>query len=199
MIKAIYWDIGGVLARTADRQPRQALALRLGMTYEDLETLVFGSESGRAAQRGEISEPERWARLAGELGIDPAVVPDVQQAFFGGDIIDADLVAYIRRLHQSYRTGIISNAMSDARSLVMGRWGLADVFDHLTFSSELGVMKPDPRIYQHALQGLGVLPGEAIFVDDFLRNVEGAQALGMAAVYFRSPQQAMQEVDELLR
>jgi putative hydrolase of the HAD superfamily len=199
LIKAIYWDIGGVLARTTDRQPRQELAQRLGMTYEALESLVFGSESGRLAQRGEISEPERWARLAGELDIDPAEVPVVQRVFFGGDTIDASLMAYIRDLHQRYRTGIISNAMSSARGLVLERWGMGDAFDHLTFSSEVGVMKPDPRIYQHALQGLGVQPAEAVFIDDFLRNVDGARAVGMQVIQFLDPQQTMQDLDELLK
>ena len=198
MIKAVYWDIGGVLVRTGNRQPRQELAARFGLSYQELEELVFGSDLGRKAQRGEIPEPERWAHLVDELGIPLEEVPAVRQAFFGGDFLDEDLVAYIRRLHERYQTGVISNAMGGVRRFIEVECGLADAFDHMTFSAEVGVMKPDARIFHHALAGLGVQPAEAAFVDDFLHNVEAACTVGMHAVHFRTPAQAMADLDLVL-
>lgn len=197
-IKAIYWDIGGVLLRTRDRQPRQQLAERLGLSYQELEALVFNSELGRKAQRGEIAETERWNHLVDELGITLEEVPAVREAFFGGDFLDQELVAYLRRLRPRYRLGVISNAMDGTRQFIEVTCGLAGVFDHLTFSAEIGVMKPDVRIFHHALAGLRVEPGEAVFVDDFLHNVEAARAVGMHAIHFQSPAQAMAELDEIL-
>jgi epoxide hydrolase-like predicted phosphatase len=197
-IQAIYWDIGGVLIRTQDRTPRQQLAQRLGLTYQALEEFVFGSELGRKAQRGELPELERWASLAHELNIPPAEIPAVREAFFGGDFLDERLVAYIRNLRTRYRLGVISNAMSDTREFIEVRCGLAGVFDHLTFSAELGIMKPDPRIFQHALAALGVQPAEAVFVDDFMHNVEGARAVGMHAIHFQNPDQALADLEALL-
>lgn len=197
-IQAIYWDIGGVLIRTLDRRPRQELAERFGLTYQALEELVFGSENGRRAQRGELLEAERWVCLADELGVSPDEIPAVRRAFFGGDSLDEHLIAYIRRLHPRYRTGIISNGMSGARKLIEETYGLARVFDHFTISAEVGFMKPDARIYQHALAGLNVEPAASVFIDDFLRNVEGARAAGMHATHFRNPDQTLAELDALL-
>ncbi len=57
-------------------------------------------------------------------------------------------------------------------------------FDHVTFSCEIGVLKPEPEIYEHALRGLGVAPAEAVFLDDRPENVEGARHLGLHAELF---------------
>jgi HAD superfamily hydrolase (TIGR01509 family) len=65
-------------------------------------------------------------------------------------------------------------------------------------SAEVGLAKPDPRIYQLALERLGVDPPEAVFVDDFLRNVEAARAAGLHAVHFKGPEQARAELEQLL-
>jgi HAD superfamily hydrolase (TIGR01509 family) len=57
--------------------------------------------------------------------------------------------------------------------------------DDILISAEVGLAKPDPRIYRLAAERLGVRPDEAVFVDDFAANVEGARAVGMRAIHFR--------------
>jgi epoxide hydrolase-like predicted phosphatase len=104
----------------------------------------------------------------------------------------------IRRQHAHYKTGIISNGFDNTRFMLTQEWKIADAFDEIIISAEVGVMKPDPQIYQIALLALGVMPRQAVFLDDFLHNVEAAQALGMYAIHFRSPEQALQELDELI-
>jgi putative hydrolase of the HAD superfamily len=197
-IRAIFWDIGGVLVRTVDRTPRAALAARLGTNYDALVDLIWGGERGRQAQRGEISAEEQWAAACRALNWPVEQWQDLEREFFTGDKLDTDLVAYIRTLHTRYRTGVISNALSNVRPAVEQLWKIADAFDALIFSAEVGVMKPDPHIFHAALQAIGAQPGEAVFVDDVLENVEGAQAVGMQAIHFRSPEQAREELKNLL-
>jgi putative hydrolase of the HAD superfamily len=198
-IRAIYFDIGGVLVRTVDRSPRSQLAARLGLTYETLSELVFGGESGRRAQRGEISAEAQWAYVCQQVSWPLANWQDLRQAFFAGDQLDVELLEAVHSLHACYRTGIISNALSEARPLIEDRWGMTEVFDAIILSCEVGLMKPDARIYQRALQALDVQPGEAVFVDDFMHNVEGARAVGMHAIHFHNPKQTLQELEQLLR
>jgi len=197
-IKAIIFDIGGVLIRTIDRAPRQALAEQLGMTSRALEELVFGGESGRRAQLGEIDEPEQWAFACRQVGWPLERVDEFRGQFFGGDRFDAELLNYIRQLRQDYQTGIISNAMNGTRALIDGPWEMGALFDVIVLSGEVGVMKPDARIYQIALEQLGVQAEQAVFIDDFQHNIDGAQAVGMHGVHFRSPEQLMTELDVLL-
>ena len=68
----------------------------------------------------------------------------------------------------------------------------------MIISAEMGVMKPDARIYQVALEKLGVLPSESVFLDDFPENVTGARAVKMHAIHFTQPEQALAELKHLL-
>lgn len=197
-IQAVIWDIGGVLARTVDRQPRYQLAARFGKTYEQLEGLIWGGERGSKAQRGEISADDQWRWAVLQLGLQESQAEAFREEFFSGDMVDEELVEYIRQLHRRYKTGIISNAMSDTRSLALGKWGFGSIFDSMVFSAQAGVMKPDPRIYQLSLRELDVASQAAVFIDDFIDNVHGADAVGMRGIHFHSPDQVKVELEALL-
>ena len=196
-IKAVIWDIGGVIMRTEDQAPRAELAAQLGVTREFLNELVFGGEQGTRAQIGEINQQEIWDYVRSELKLAPGEYPDLRERFFGGDVLDTQLVDFIRSLKPRFKIGIISNAWSQiADSLV--EWGIDDAFEMVVGSGDVGIMKPDPRIFQIALENLSVEPAQAVFVDDFIQNIHGAQALGISAIHFRSREQAIQELERLL-
>jgi putative hydrolase of the HAD superfamily len=89
---------------------------------------------------------------------------------------------------EGYRLGLVSN-LTLVPNLVrqdLDRMGLADRLDAMAFSSEVGVRKPDPRIFREALDRLGTEPAETIFVGDRLYDdVSGAQAVGMRGILTR--------------
>jgi HAD superfamily hydrolase (TIGR01509 family) len=85
------------------------------------------------------------------------------------------------------------------RQMIEGEWEIGDCFEVLFISAELGLAKPDPRIFSLALEGLQVAPGQAVFVDDFRENVEAAAALGLHGIQFLSREQTIQAVDRVLR
>ena len=82
-IKAVIWDLGGVILRTEETAPRQQLADRLGMARYDLEELVFHSPSGMQAQRGEISVEQHWEKLRQELNLSQEEMPAVARGILG--------------------------------------------------------------------------------------------------------------------
>jgi epoxide hydrolase-like predicted phosphatase len=196
-IRAVYFDFGGVLVRTEDREPRTRLAERLGMSYKEIEGVVFGSESSRLASTGKIPEEAHWQACAEALGVSREEMDAIGQEFFAGDVIDTDLLDYLRSLRQQYKVGLISNAWSGLRAYIVKN-GFEDAFDHMVISAEMGMMKPAAKIYQHALEQFGVTPQEAVFVDDFQENITGAQAIGMQAIHFTDPQQALQQLKSML-
>jgi epoxide hydrolase-like predicted phosphatase len=197
LIKAIVWDIGGVLMRTEDPTPRAELAAELGLRREELVELVFGGEQGRQAQIGALTQKELWDFVRSELKLESNDYPDLERRFFGGDILDRKLVDFVRTLKPAYKTGIISNAWSELPD-ILEEWGILDAFDVVVGSGDEGVMKPDPRIFQIALDQLSVAPEESVFVDDFIENVESARNLGMQAVHFESREQTLRELQKLL-
>ena len=196
-IRAVYWDVGGVILRTVDRCPRERLAARLGTTRQALEELVFASPLGRQVQLGQANIVQLWEHVAQTFGLSPEGLVAFQEAFWDGDRLDNELVDYVRSLRGQYRTGAISNGWPNLRENLL-RWGIADAFNVVVVSAEVGVMKPDPRIYRLALERLAVYPSQAVFVDDFIENLEGARRVGMLAVHFRDPLQARADVEALL-
>jgi epoxide hydrolase-like predicted phosphatase len=197
-IQAVIFDFGGVLVRTEDRAPRQGLADSLGMTYDEVNELIFDSESARRATVGEITTQEHWETLRVALNLSAEEFPRVPKEFFGGDVLDEALLDYIRDLRPRYKTGLLSNAWDDLRGVVTDEWQIADAFDELIISAEVGVAKPDAGIYELTLERLDVAPPEAVFVDDFPHNIAGAQAVGLHAIHFQASDQVRAELDELL-
>jgi putative hydrolase of the HAD superfamily len=196
-IRAVFIDFGGVLIRTEDQAPRERLARRLGIPFETLYEVIFESESSHLASLGRISEEQHRQACARTLGVPRDEMGRVWDEFFAGDQADMELYHLLVGLHPLRQVGLISNAWSGLRALIT-RAGWLDAFDALIVSAEVGIMKPDPRIYQLALEALGVDPQEAVFVDDTLANIEAARMLGMAVIHFTRPQAARQELTALL-
>jgi putative hydrolase of the HAD superfamily len=197
-IKAVYFDLGGVIVRTEFQAPRERLAERVGLTYEELDKIVFASRSSQDASIGKISEDDHWKNVTRALHLPLKEKDTIHKEFFDGDIIDRELITYIRSLRPRYGTGLISNAWDGLRPY-MEREKFADAFDHLTISAEVGVMKPDAAIFQYALEQLEVNPKEAVFVDDFTENVAGCEAIGMHGIHFKSLEQALKDLKKLLK
>jgi len=196
-IKAVFFDLGGVILRTEFQVPRQQLADRLGMDYDDLNKIVFESETSSRASIGEISSEEHWAFVLQRLRRPVAELITIRDEFFAGDIVDRTLLEYIRSLRSNYKTGLISNAWGDLRDYVI-REKFDDAFDKMIISAEVGAMKPEAKIFQIALEQFGVSPNEAVFVDDFLVNIEGCEKVGIQGIHFKNPETALQQLKELL-
>lgn len=198
MIKAVIFDMGGVLLRTEDPTPRTQLAAQYGLSVSALENLVFNSESSIRAERGEISEQEHWAWVCAQLGLPPSAIQDLQTQFWAGDRLDTELVTFIKNLRPHIKTGLLSNAWTGTRQIVEARYGFLDAFDVVIFSAEVGMRKPDAQIFHHTLKQLQVAPHEAVFVDDLLPNVEGARRVGLHAIHFTHPTSVREAIQALL-
>lgn len=198
MIKAVIFDMGGVILRTVDQSKRDAMAEQLGTTRHEIEKALFFSSSSDQAEIGAISDVEHWQTVLKHFHQPPEIYEQMHQDFFSGDAIDLDIIAYIRSLKKYYKVGLLSNAWTDAREKLTQMHDFLGVFDVSIFSAEVGLRKPDARIYNLILEKLGVKPQESIFVDDFSENVRAAAQLGIWAVHYQDRQQAIQETNRLL-
>ena len=197
-IKAIIWDMGGVLLRSENYDRRELLADRFKMSEHELEHLIFNSESAALATIGKITQIEHWRTTALSLGLTLDEAVKLEEDFWDGDRCDKELVEFIRTLRPGLKTGLLSNAWMGTRQTLGDKYGCLDAFDVSVFSYEVGLAKPDSRIYALILEKLGVQPSQAVFVDDFLVNVQAARELGISGIQFKNREQAIREVTQLI-
>jgi epoxide hydrolase-like predicted phosphatase len=199
-IKAVIFDLGGVIVRTEYQAPRQHLAESFGMEYDDIDKVVFGGGTNGSAARaaiGEITEQEHWLNVMKILKQPVGEYERIRDEFFGGDVIDHKILDFLRSIKPEYKVALISNAWSGLRDYII-REKFDDVFDHMIISAEVGVAKPDAEIYHIALEQLQVRPDEAVFVDDFIENIEACEEIGMEAIHFKDPDSAIQQLKEII-
>jgi len=197
-IRAIIFDFGGVLVRMVDDKPRQELAEQLGVPLSRLDELVFFSETARKASQGEIHVSQHWQAVGQALGISSGDMPKFLEKYWSADDVNWKLLDFIRTLRPRYKVGLLSNAWDDLRQTMHQRWGIDTLFDEMIISAEVKLVKPDPRIFNLALERLEVKPEEAVFIDDIEENVEGARRVGMHALQYQGLDQTLEEMKRLL-
>lgn len=196
-IRAALFDAGGVLVRNEDLSAHRKWEALLGVGDGQLHNFLFSSADADRAFVGQISEDELFGRVAERLRLDAAQRAELMRDFWAGERVDARLLDFIRALRPRYKTALISNAWSRARES-FARQGILDVMDAVVISAEVGLMKPDPRIYQLAAARLQVAPGECLFVDDKAENLAGASAAGMRPLQFHDTDQCIHDIQTLL-
>jgi putative hydrolase of the HAD superfamily len=196
-VRAVIFDIGGVLFHLADKSRQRQWEARLGLDEGQLGRTIWTMPISARAEIGQASEDDVWAAVADRFELNPIDLAALRGDFFRGGVWNDRLIDQARSLHARHITGIISNAWPNARAAVRP-WVNGDTFDDLIFSAEVGLAKPDRRIYILALDRLRVAPAEAIFIDDVQENVEAAQAIGMAGIRFLSTDQTIMEIEQYL-
>ncbi len=200
MIKAVVLDIGGVLIRTEDQTGRRQLEKEYDIPEGQIDWLVFDSEEAAASTIGLVDSASVWKAVGERLGVTPKDLPRFIEQFWQGDKFDQKLFDFLSSLRPDYITGILSNAWEGAREGFVKRHGIieGENIDHLLISSELGVAKPDSEIYRKLRQQLGVDYNEILFVDDFGRNIEGAQAMGIETIHYKAEMDLINQIKSTL-
>lgn len=197
-LRAVVFDIGGVLELTPETGWREEWGARLGL--EPTELVWRLEPTFRGGDLGTISLEEVERRAGLLLGLDESEVWQFMEAIWAEYLgtLNEELVKYFAALRPRYRTGILSNSFVGARERERAAYGYEDLCDAIVYSHEEGVRKPDARAYHIVCERLGVGPTEAVFLDDVPACVEGAKAVGMQAVRFVNNRQAITELESVL-
>ena len=196
---AVIFDMGGVLLRTINSQPREAIAERFGVTRAELEAFIFMSETSLRSEVGELTDKEHWETVLRHFNQPVGDYLKVYDEYFSGDAIDEELLAFAVSLKPDYQLGLLSNAWVNARPLLSRHFDFINVFDVSVFSCEVGMRKPDPNIFRVILEKMGVGAENAIFIDDMPSNVEGAKSAGLHAIRYTDTPTAIAAVKALLK
>jgi epoxide hydrolase-like predicted phosphatase len=146
-----------------------------------------------ALEEGRIEELEFERQLATGLGVAHDGLIDRLFAHVGPD--EAMLAAVAAARAAGIRTGLVSNSWGTRR---YDRAMLADLFDGVVISGEVGMRKPAPAIYALGAERVGVAPDACVFVDDLPFNLTPAAELGMATVHHTSAETTVPELERLL-
>ena len=197
-IRAVVFDIGGVLEITPDLGVTGLWEKRLGLRAGELNQRMHDVWAGGSI--GTITEDGVHLAITDRLGLDwpqlAAFMADIWREYLG--TTNTGLIEYARRLRPRYRTGIVSNSFVGARGREQAAYGFEDLVDKIVYSHEAGMCKPDPRIYALICARLGVRAQETVFLDDAARCVDGARDAGIHAVRYQDNAQAIDEIEKLL-
>jgi len=201
-MRALVLDFGGVISRTlfeTHEQTEAALGLPAGtLTWRG----PFDPQSDalwRDMQAGRLSERDYWLQRTREvgrlLGEDWGEMQTLVQRARGAEpdaVARPETLALMREAHAAgCKLAILSNELDlfYGAALRQRMTALRDA-ELIVDATYTGILKPDQRAYALCTQQLGVAPGECVFVDDQRRNVEGAAAVGMIALWFDVTQPA---------
>ena len=207
--QAVIWDFGGVITSSPFEAFNRYEAAQ-GLPQNFIRTINAADPDANAWARFERSEIDAAAFDGAFRAEAQAMGHDVGGAevlaLLAGDI-RPDMVAVLDGLKQrGYRLACITNNVKTGSGAGMARStekaaAVAEVmtrFEHVIESSEVGIRKPQPEIYQLACDKLGMAPAQCVFLDDLGINLKPARALGMGTVKVLSADQAIADLAALL-
>ncbi len=190
-LKAVLFDFGGVFT-DSPFHAFSAYATKIGATREQVTEIVFGGyvvdsdHPWHQVERGEITlenARERIMALGREQGLDVDIWEVFMAMAENGGGLRTELVDYVPRIRASgLATGIITNNVVEFRDHWRGMLPVDELFDFVIDSSEVGMRKPNPAIFELALETGGFTPGQVLFLDDYEGNVIAAQALNIRSI-----------------
>lgn len=211
-MQALVLDFGGVVTRTLF-ETHDLTERALGLPPGTLDWRgPFDPDNDLLWQRmqvGDISERDYWRERTHEVGAlvgkNWTEMHEFVQAARGADPVRIIRPEFVETIEKCKAKGIRLAILSNELDLFYGKGirhrlpFLAD-FDVISDATYTDILKPDLRAYQAVLDGLGLPASECVFVDDQIRNINGARALGLVTVHFdvKSPAASYAQARELL-
>ena len=197
MIRGLLFDFGRVISAQKPAALFRSYELDLGLPPASLNRIMFDSPLWEQALVGELQMAEFWQAIGPQLNLDtPAKVDAFRRRYYADEGINQEVVDLIASLAGGYRLGIVSN---HPPGLVkwLRQWQILKFFDTVVSSGEVGVVKPNEKIYLIALKRLGIEAVDTLFIDDTEEHVLAAQALGMTGHHFSSASTLIAHLEEL--
>jgi epoxide hydrolase-like predicted phosphatase len=199
MIRAVFFDFGGVLLQHADGVDHKELEAIHDLPERTLLECVYIESRYMDHQVGACTQ-EEWIdsvieALAKRLGRTKA--EEIWSAFEQAERnLNPDMISLVQRLKEAgYKVGIISNTTPDMEERLRERFPeLLEIFHDIIGSGDVQLAKPDPRIWHLAMERLEVKPEESVFADDMRSYAAAACELGMHGFHFTGYQQFAEDL-----
>lgn len=206
-VAAVISDFGGVL--TSSMQGSfEAFQQASGIGLEALGAAMsaIGSRLGVnplfELETGRLSEAEFLRALGEQLSQQLGREVDMKgfgEQYFAGLVPNERMIGYMRELRgRGYRMAICTNNVREWERRWRAMLPVEEIFDVVVDSAFVGTRKPEPRIYELTLEQLEIDAASALLIDDIELNCTGAREVGIRAVWFRSTEQAIADIEAVL-
>lgn len=196
-ITAVIFDYGRVLSNAEDAVAKEKMLAVSGLPEEQLFASYWRFR--HPYDLGELNGTAYWKAVAADAGT--SFTTEQIESLIETDILmwaslNEEMLAWVVALQDAgYPTAILSNMGEDLLRYMRQEFGWLAHFQHHTWSCEIGIGKPDPAIYTHTCERLGVAPETTLFLDDKPENIEAAAGVGLNAVQFHSYEQLRRELE----
>ena len=196
-ITTIIFDLGGVLI---DWNPRYVYRQifdteeKIDWFFENICTPEWNEnqDAGRSLKEATEELVAKYPEYEKEV----RAYYDRWEEMLGGPIHETVEIFRSLKETKKYKMYALTNWSAETFPVALQRYDFLQWFDGIVMSGEERTRKPFPEIYQALLNRFEVNSSEAVFIDDSLRNVKGAEAIGIAGIHFQSPQQLLQDLKQ---
>ena len=197
MIRTLLFDFGRVISAQKPARLFRGYENDLGLSSGTLNRIMFDSVLWQKTLIGELRMEEFWQAIGPQPNLYSADSIDAfRRRYYSDEKINQEVVDLIASLSGRYLLGIVSNHPPGLEEWLR-LWQISELFDTVVSSGEVGVAKPDARIFQIALDRLGAEAAETIFIDDTREHVLAARELGMIGHHFTSASSLITYLQEL--
>jgi len=195
-IDAIIFDLGNVLLAFDEMCAVERLAARTGRTPQQINDYARSTPYVTELALGKVTKLRFFHTVAKDLAFDGTYE---EFALLWSDIFTPiePMVALAESLKNRLPRLILSNTNAIHMDYVFEHYPFLQDFDAHVLSHEVGLLKPDPAIFQHALRTSGLTAVRTVFLDDIAANAEAARHAGMQAIHYQNPDQARAELTKL--
>ncbi len=194
-IEAVVFDMGGVLLDWDPRhlyRPVFADDLAMERFLDELDLLAWNVANHDSGARPLADSVAEMARHHPEYASELALWAERYTEMVSGPVPGA--LELLAELHGRVPLYLLSNVPREPIASLRQQWPFFAWFDGQVTSSDEGLLKPDPRLFEVLLERYGLAAGATVFVDDMAPNIEAAAALGLRAIQFRSADQLRAEL-----
>ncbi|KPL00227.1 MAG: hypothetical protein AMJ91_05035 [candidate division Zixibacteria bacterium SM23_73_3] len=184
MIKNIIFDLGGVLMTDVPLvKIARDLSVRFSRSEDKIHSYLYPNEHWTRLTLGKISENEYWDHFlkASKVKVDREELKDRVRSELRPIEKNVEILPLLK---SQYKLTVLSNHSREWSEFMREEFDFFNYFDQIIISCDVGLRKPDPRIYQLTVKRLESKPEECLFIDDKKRNTEGAESCGINSIVF---------------
>jgi len=194
-IKAIIFDLGGVILKNTAEAVYEELARALSINFRDLKKLQ--NKYKDQMSKGEVSAQEFADTTKNNFNLQENVLLKWKEAYLKVMPINRELIGLVEKLKLKYQVGIISN-VPELHAQINKERGIFSRFNPALISCEIGLIKPQKEIFDLALKLMKLKAEECIFIDDRTKHLEVPKNMGFKIIHYKNNGQLIKELKELI-